>query len=135
LVRIEALLAGALALVIGGTSVTSGTLSPAKVTVVLSDGRTQDHALGAFPGAKRFDRLKFSPGRKYAGWEVNYAQTDETYDVPLEVYVVGASTALEIDNGFAVRSWKFLSDHKLEVCTGTIHGDSHNRCDVYLLPK
>jgi hypothetical protein len=126
---------GLLALSAGGTSISSANLSPAKVVVVRSNGTTQERAIGAFPGAKRFDRLKVSPGRTYASWDVSYAEPDETYDVPLEVYIVGGFTALEINNGFAVRDWKFLSDRKVEVCTGAIHGDSHNRCDVYLLPK
>ena len=55
--------------------------------------------------------------------------------MPLDVVVIGPSTTLRLNNGIAVRSWRFFPDHKLKLCTVTVHGDRHDRCDIYALPQ
>lgn len=116
-------------------AVTSAALSPSRVSVTFVDGRIEERSIRAFPGASRFDNLTFSPGRSYAAWEVDYPQTTTSYDIPLRIMIVGPGTALEIADGFAVRSWKFLSDKAVQVCSGTVHGDQANRCEAYALPR
>jgi hypothetical protein len=116
-------------------SFSSVQLTAGKVSVLYLDGRTEELSPTSFAGSKSFDKLTFSPDRRYVSWEVNYGDPDGSNLVPLEVVVLGRSTMLKLKNGMVVRNWRFLPNKKIKICTGALHGGRNDECTVFSLPE
>ena len=72
---------------------------------------------------------------RYVGWETEQAAIPNAAPVAVGLVIISPHSRLEIGSGQQICAWHFLSERRVQICTGPTHGDASDACMAYTLPE
>ena len=115
----------------------SARFTPQAVVVVTDDGGEINFTPRSFgdEGVTGFSGFAISTDHRYVGWETEQAAIPNAAPVAVGLVIISPHSRLEIGSGQQICAWHFLSERRVQICTGPTHGDASDACMAYTLPE